>query len=178
MMNLRRPLRVSAIFLAAAIAMQSSAIAQEAMEHKPAPASTSLAITGLDGKTLTLTPADLKGMPHKTISVYNEHAKVNETYSGVVLADLLAKAGAPQGEKVRGKLFLIYLVAAGTDGYRVLYSLAETDPANHVGDVIVADTLNGQPITTDGAFKLVSTEEKRPARWVRSLTSITLKSAE
>jgi len=52
------------------------------------------------------------------------------------------------------------------------------DSANHTGDVLVADQIDGKPIATDGAFKLVSTEEKRPARWVRNLTAITVKAIE
>jgi hypothetical protein len=43
-------------------------------------------------------------------------------------------------------------VAEGTDGYKVLYSIAEVDPAVHSGDVIVADTLNGHKLRDDGAF--------------------------
>jgi hypothetical protein len=80
----------------------------------------------------------------------------------------------PLGEKVRGKLFLIGIIAEGTDHYSVLYALAEIDPSIHAGDVIVADSMNGQKLGSDGAFKMVSTEEKRPARWVRNLTSISV----
>lgn len=69
---------------------------------------------------------------------------------------------------------MIGVIAEGTDGYRVLYSLAEIDPAIHTGDVIVADTLDGHKLNSDGAFKLVSTEEKRPAQWVRNLTAISV----
>jgi hypothetical protein len=69
---------------------------------------------------------------------------------------------------------MVGVVAEGMDNYRVLYSLAEVDPAIHTGDVIVADTLDGQKLTKDGAFKMVSSEEKRPARWVRNLTSISV----
>jgi hypothetical protein len=148
------------------------------MQHTASAPSTTLKVTGFDGKEMTYTVADLKAMPHKTVAVYNEHAKTNESYSGVALTDLLAKAGAPTGEKLRGKGFLIFVVAEGTDHYKVVYSLDETDPANHMGDVIVADSLNGVPITADGAFKLVSSEDKRPARWVRNLAAITLKTAE
>jgi hypothetical protein len=148
------------------------------MQHTASAPSTTLKVTGLDGKETTYSVADLKAMPHKTVAVYNEHAKTNESYSGVALSDLLAKAGAPTGEKLRGKGFLIYVVAEGTDHYRVIYSLDETDPVNHTGDVIIADSVNGAPITTDGAFKLVSSEDKRPARWVRNLSAITLKTAE
>ena len=47
------------------------------------------------------------------------------------------------------------------------------------GEVIVADTMNGQPLDAkSGPFKLVVTEDKRPARWVRNLVSIELKSAK
>jgi Ni,Fe-hydrogenase maturation factor len=84
----------------------------------------------------------------------------------------------PLGEAVRGKLFMVGVVAAGTDGYGVLYSLAEVDPAIHTGDVIVADTVDGKKLDKDGAFKMVSSEERRPARWVRNLTSISVVKVE
>ncbi|WP_263409694.1 molybdopterin-binding protein [Terriglobus tenax] len=148
------------------------------MAHAPASASTSLTITGPGGKVLKLSPEDLKAMPHKTAEVFNEHAKAKESYSGVPLSDLLKQVDAPTGEKLRGKLYLLGVIAEGADHYRVLYSLAETDPANHTGDVLIADQVDGKPIDKDGAFKLISTEEKRPARWVRNLTAITVKPVE
>jgi hypothetical protein len=145
------------------------------MEHSaPSAPSTHLTIKSYEGKTLTLSPDELAALPHKSVSVFNAHSKANETYSGVPLADLLSKVGVPLGENVRGKLFMVGVVAEGMDNYRVLYSLAEVDPAIHTGDVIVADTLDGQKLTKDGAFKMVSSEEKRPARWVRNLTSISV----
>ena len=134
--------------------------------------STQLTVRGLDGKSITVTPDDLAAMPHETVSVYNEHSKLNEKYSGVPLTELLSKVYVPLGEKVRGKLFMIAVVAEGTDEYSVLYSLAEVDPSIHTGDVIVADSVDGKKLAKDGIFKLVSTEEKRPARWVRNLNAI------
>jgi hypothetical protein len=154
--------------------VQPAVFAQQ-MEHSaPSVPSTQLTIKTYDGKTLTLSPTDLAALPHKSVAVFNAHSKANETYSGVPLADLLGKVGVPLGESVRGKLFLIGIVAQGTDSYGVLYSLAEVDPAIHTGDVIVADTLDGQKLDKDGAFKMVSSEERRPARWVRNLTSISV----
>ena len=82
------------------------------------------------------------------------------------------------GESVRGKLFLTGVVALGVDGYGVLYSLAEVDPSIHTGDVIVADSVDGKKLDKDGAFKMVSSEERRPARWVRNLTSISVVKVE
>jgi hypothetical protein len=83
---------------------------------------------------------------------------------------------APLGQKLLGKALAMYVVAEGTDKYRALYSLAEVDPSFHNGMVIVADRKRGQPITKDGPFKLVNTDDKRPARWVRNLASIQLSS--
>jgi hypothetical protein len=143
-------------------------------QAKPTVPSTQLTVRGIDGKSITFTPADLAVLPHKTIAVYNEHTKANEKYSGVTLSELLKKVGTPSGEDVRGKLFMTAVVAEGTDHYSVLYSLAEVDPSIHTGDVIVADAVDGHPLDKDGAFKMVSTEERRPARWVRNLTQISV----
>jgi len=152
----------------------TNAAAQDMDHSRPTVPSTQLSIRGLDGKSTTLTPEDIAAMPHKSVSVFNHHSKANETYSGVPLADLLGKVGVPLGESVRGKLFLTGVIAEGTDHYGVLYSLAEIDPSIHAGDVIVADSVDGRKLGSDGAFKIVSTEEKRPARWVRNLTSISV----
>jgi hypothetical protein len=116
----------------------------------------------------------MAALPHKTVTVFNAHTKASETYSGVPLASLLSKVGVPLGEKLKGEILMNGLIAEGTDGYKVLYSLTEIDPAVHTGDVIVADTQSGQKLGRDGAFKLISTEDKRPARWVRNLDAISL----
>jgi hypothetical protein len=136
--------------------------------------SSQLTIRALDGKTIVFKPEDIAAIPHKSVSVYNHHTKVNKSYSGVPLADLLAKVGVPLGESVKGKLFMIGVVAEGTDHYGVLYALAEVDPSIHTGDVIVADSVDGQKLGKDGVFKMVSTEEKRPARWVRNLEEVSV----
>jgi len=125
-------------------------------------------------KTIIITPEDLAAMPHKSVTVYNEHTKANEKYAGVPLVDPLAKVGVPQGDNVRGKIYMTAVIAEGTDKYSVLYALAEVDPSIHAGDVLVADTMDGQRLGKDGMFKMVSTEEKRPARWVRNLTEISV----
>jgi hypothetical protein len=128
---------------------------------------------------LVLKPADFKALPHVNITVHNEHANADETYSGVHLADLLAKLNAPLGHDLRGPGLAAYIVATGSDGYIAVIALAEADPAFHPGDVIVADAMNGQPLDAhSGPFKLVVSEDKRPARWVRSLVSIQLRSAK
>jgi hypothetical protein len=163
-----------ALLLMFSMGGQSTVFAQ-GMDHHQAPEpSTQLTLHGLDGKTVSLTPEQIGALPHKTVSVFNSHTKANENYSGVALADLLAQVGVPRGEEVKGNVFMMAVIAKGTDKYTVLYALAEVDPSIHTGDVIVADSVDGQKLGKDGAFKMVSTEERRPARWVRNLTEISM----
>jgi hypothetical protein len=130
-------------------------------------------------ESLNLKVADLKGMPRTTVSVHNGHSKADETYAGVRLADLLAKLGAPLGHDLRGAGLAGYIVATGSDGYVAVIALAEVDTTFHSGEVLVADTMNGAALDEkSGPFKLVVTEDKRPARWVRNLVSVELKSAK
>jgi hypothetical protein len=42
----------------------------------------------------------------------------------------------------------------------------------------VALTMGGKPLGYDGQLKLVSSEDKKPARWVRNLMAVTLVGVE
>jgi DMSO/TMAO reductase YedYZ molybdopterin-dependent catalytic subunit len=139
------------------------------------PAVAELRITGAVSTPLVLTVTDLKKMPRKTLSVVNPHEKKKETYEGVLLEELLHKAGVPQGEQLRGASMATYVIAEATDGYRVVFSLAELDSGILESEIIVADTMDGAPLSAQqGPFRLVAPREKRPARWVRMLKSITV----
>ncbi len=128
------------------------------------------------GKLSDWTLAALAAVPHKTITVYNEHTKANETYAGVPLIDLVTKLGV--ASQPHGKDLAIYLEAIGSDGYKAVYSVGEVNPDVHDGTVLVADSEDGKPIATDGPLKLVATGEKRPARWVRNLVGVRVLAAE
>ncbi len=122
------------------------------------------------------TPEKLAALPHTTITVYNGHEKASQTFSGVPLIDLLKPLGV--NDQPRGKDFRLYVEAEGSDGYFVVYSIAEVTPFIHDGTVIVADTVDGKPIADSGPFQLVATGEKHPARWVRNLVAIRVQHAE
>lgn len=127
----------------------------------------------------TLSASDLRAMPHVTVTFHNTHTSTDETYSGVRLADILAKFGAPLGDDLRGRALANYVVATGSDGYQAVLALGEVDPSFHPGEVIVADAMDGKPLDAhSGPLKLVVTEDKRPARSVRNLISIELRSAQ
>ena len=72
--------------------------------------------------------------------------KGQEIYEGVAVQELLRRAGVPQNEKLRGSAMAMFVVAEASDGYRVVYSLAELDSDFQDSGVIVADTLNGSPL--------------------------------
>ncbi len=124
---------------------------------------------------LTLTVADLKSMPRKTLRVDNAHSKKTEVYEGVLVEDLLKKAGVPQGEQLRGQAMATYVLVEAADNYRVVFALEEFNSSFQDSEIIVADTMDGAPIPAAlGPFRLVAPHEKRPARWVEMVKSITV----
>lgn len=178
-MNRNIPICIS-ILLAAALTKFFLPVPEPfAQTAAPAAPAAELRINGAVGTPLVLTVADLKKMPRKTLSVLNPHDKKQEMYEGVLLEELLRRAGVPQGEQLRGASMATYVLAEAEDGYRVIFSLAELDSGILDSEVIVADTMDGAPIgPKQGPFRLVAPHEKRPARWVRMLKTITVVRAE
>ena len=156
-------------------APDASRVQQELATAKAAQTAGSLKIT-VGKSSADWSAESLAPLQHKTLNVYNEHAKANQTYTGVPLIELLHRLGVP--DKPHGKEFQLYLVAEGSDGYKVVYSIGEITPDVHDGDVIVADTMDGKAIAGSGPFQLVATGEKRPARWVHNLVAIHVYAAE
>jgi hypothetical protein len=145
-------------------------------EEQPA-GSLKITVVGHEAQTISL--AALKALPHHTVTVHNPHTNADETYSGVPLIDLLASRGVPHGKDLHGKALSDYIVVTGSDGYKAVLALAEVDPEFHPGEVLVADTQDGKPLDAKtGPFRLVVTEDKRPARSVHNLVSIEVKAAE
>jgi hypothetical protein len=169
--------------IAALVAVPAGLAAQQdsmAMPRATAPAAKAdvLTITAGPGQRGVFTLATLKDLAHQTVTIFDHHTKANERYSGVQLMDLLAKLGVPHGEALHGKALTDYVVATGSDGYRSVVALAEIDPEFHPGMVLVADAMDGKPLGATGPFRLIVSEDKRPARSVRNLVSIELKAAE
>jgi hypothetical protein len=173
-----RTTKLAVIFLSVAIFASSAASSKLLAQQAAASSNNELTLLNGDHKPVVLSAAELKAAPHISVTIHNPHTNADETYSGVRLSDLLAKIGAPLGAELHGKALASYIVAAGSDGYKAVLALGEVDPSFHPGEVLVADTMDGKPLDAhSGPFKLVVTEDKRPARSVRNLVSIELKSA-
>jgi hypothetical protein len=157
-----------------AVSALSLGIALLAAAQSPTHPADSLLLQG-PGQQVKLSLGALKAMHQVTIKVTNAHEHVQQTYTGVPLVDLLRKVGAPEAAGVRGKALSEYVVATGSDNYKVVLSLAESEPAFHPGTVIVADMLDGKPLDTkQGPLKLVVDEDHEPVRWVHNLVRLEL----
>lgn len=132
-----------------------------------------LVIAGDVTSPLALTPAAVKALPRTRIEA-TEDAKTI-VYEGVLVSELLKRAGAPAGNDMRGNAVASYVVATATDGYQVVFSLAELDPGYTSNDIIVADTADGKPLFDyQGPFRVVAPKDKRGARSIRMLERLEL----
>lgn len=170
---MRRRIVVKLLFvLLVSVFSNSLTVSPRARGSSAAP---TLKIGGAVSTPLVLTAEDLKKMPRKTLSVTNPHENKTEVYEGVLVEELLKRSGLPQGENLRGSALATYLVFEAEDGYRVVFSIAELDSGILDSGVIVADTVDGAALPSkQGPFRLIAPHEKRPARWVRMLKSITV----
>ena len=126
----------------------------------------------------TLTDSVLGALPHVQVRAA-DHGQAEATYDGVTLRDVVARAGAPTGPALRGPALATYVVCTASDGYRVVFTLAELDSAFADRTIVVATRKNGQPLgDRDGPVRIVVPGDQRPARWLRMLTSITVHTAD
>ena len=172
-------LLIAAICLAALGAAAQMAGGQAAPSIMQAPAmpaaQATLSLAGEVAQELHLTGADLKALPRTTLTAMDAHEKQTHTFQGVTLAELLKRAGVPAGENLRGKSMALCVLASAADGYHAVFSLAELDASIGGVTVLVADTVDGQPIPAgQGPLRLVVPSDKRPARWVRMVQSLTV----
>jgi len=130
-----------------------------------------LTISGDVTTPLKLSAADLKAMPRTRVEVKTDTG--TSTYEGVLIGELLKRAGAPLGSELHGTALTTYVLAIASDGYQAVFSLAELDPAFTKNDVIVADTVDGKPLpATHAPLKIVTPKDARASRGMRMLERI------
>jgi hypothetical protein len=120
--------------------------------------STSVSLAGNVKSPGVYTASDLQAFPATTQTVNGN------TYTGVALWDFL---GANRSSE-----FGQYVLAEGTDGYEVLFSLAELDPALGAPLDLVpyADTNGDFPV--NGVARIVIPGENHLGRYVSNLSSV------
>lgn len=122
-----------------------------------------LTVEGAASTPLSLTAAEFAALPRTSVR-WTLHGKAM-TCKGPWLADVVARAGAPSGEAVRGPALSTVIVATAGDGYRAVFALGELDHMLGNAPVIVADECDGQPLAA---------ADQRGARSVRQLRRLTI----
>jgi DMSO/TMAO reductase YedYZ molybdopterin-dependent catalytic subunit len=173
----RHLVRPIAICLSLTMSFVSGATALPQARHSPTAgpsAGTGLVVTGAVAQDLKLSLDDLRKLPRKSVTTKGHDDQMHQ-YDGVPIEALLAKAGVPQGSALQGKSMALTVVAEGTDGYRAAFSLAELDDDFAAETVLIVDSIDGQPLSPDqGPLRLIVPGDKRPARSVRMLKSVTV----
>lgn len=117
-------------------------------------AQTTVQVTGAVKRALVLSAGDLAKIPRASVRTTSNGMET--VYEGVWLHEVLKRAGVPQGSDLRGKALASYVLAEAQDGYQVVFSLGELDPAFIDNEILLADTANGKPLFgAQGRFRLV-----------------------
>jgi hypothetical protein len=141
-------------------------VAGVAAQQKPA----SLRIEGFVDKPGTFDAQSFASLKRITLKV-DDHGEP-AVYEGVSLTEVLALAGAPVGDRMRGAQLSLVVVARGADDYVVAYSLAELDPGFTDRVAILADRRDGKLLAENAAPFQTSCPARRSTgdgfgRWCR-----------
>lgn len=172
-MTRRGALRVAVALVALICTTPSPSVLAQASHPASSTSPPTLVLRGLDGQERTLTPTDLARLARHDTTV-SAHM-VTGRYSGVALTDVLALVNTPLADSLRGRALTTYVLVEASDGYRVLFSLAELDTRFTDRVVLLADAKDGRPLAADeGPYRLIVPGEKRPARWARQIARISV----
>jgi hypothetical protein len=127
--------------------------------------STTLSLSGLVLHPGSFDLASLEAMPTVTETVGSTR------YTGVLLWDFLNAAGL-QLSSMKNDVLSKYLLATGSDGYEVAFSLGELNPSFGNQPDIIAFMQDGQPLTSTGFARLVIPNDAKQGRWVSNLVDI------
>lgn len=157
-----------AVTLVACVAL---AWATPALAQTPA----TLSVSGLVKAPHSFTLAELQKMPWTTVeaSFQTEHGTRHGTWLGVSLWTLLDQSGgldAPEKESLRH-----WLVVTGRDGYAVVLSVGEIDPAVGHAAAVVAWSEDGKPFDPAHGLRLILPGDRKGGRDVRDVVSIEVK---
>jgi DMSO/TMAO reductase YedYZ molybdopterin-dependent catalytic subunit len=146
----------------------------EGRRDEPAP-EPAVVVRGEVENPLRLTAGELAAMPRQTV-VAKDHDGREARFEGVAVGEVLKRAGAKLGERLRGQAPAAYLLVEAADGYRVVFALPELDEAYTDRVVLLADRRDGRPmVAPEGPFRLIVPGEKKHARWVRMVGTLTIR---
>lgn len=137
-----------------------------------------LVVRGEEGREIRMSLSEMARLPRFSVRAKDEKGK-ESVWEGPTLHEVLKAAGVKFGEAIRGKALANYLLVEAADGYRVVFTLTEIDPAFTDLTFLLADHRDGVPLSeSEGRLRVVIPHEKRHARWVRNVVSLNVQRAQ
>lgn len=125
------------------------------------------------GGTIHYSAGELHDAPHSALTARDPHTGREHAYRGVLVRELLARAGAPLGEALRGQALQWVVIVHAADGYAPAFALAEFDPAFSDRAILLADAEDGGRLPEkEGPLRLIAPGDRKAARWARMVTAL------
>ena len=146
-------------------------------------ASTSVVVSGAVDHPTNYTAATLGALPQvtQTDTFLAGTTPQTHTWTGPTLWSAISATGLQTAPGVKNDILNRYVLATGTDGYRVVYSLGELNPAfgNRADLVATQETLGGKtaPLGGDGFARTTAPGDVKGGRYVSNLASLTVRSS-
>ena len=144
--------------------------------------STSLTVTGAVLDPATYDAAALAALPQagEAVTYTAAGAPVSAVFSGPTLQSLVAAAMVDTNLAARNAIIPYYLTATGSDGYRVVYALAEIDPNFAGGGAsppLVATSVNGGTLGAAGFARTTAPRDRAGGRYDSNLVNLDIEHA-
>lgn len=137
-----------------------------------------LVVDGDVAKKLSLNASDLAAMPRRSVNV-SEKDGTKAVYEGIPVAEILQRAGVGLGKDFKKTEMSLCVLATAADGYRVVFALVEFDPGFTDQTILLADRRDGQPLSAhEGPLRIIVPSDKRPGRWEREVSSLTVRQVQ
>ena len=145
--------------------------------------STTVVVSGAVDHPTTYTAATLNALPQitQTDAFSSGTTPQTHTYTGPTIWNAISATGVQTAPGVKNDILDRYVLATGTDGYRVVYSMGELDPAfgNRADLVATQETIGGRtvPLTGDGFARSTAPGDVKGGRYVSNLASLTVRAS-
>lgn len=131
-----------------------------------------LDIDGYVAQKVELTMADFHRLPMQQYATTHQRGDT-VLYDVVRLVDVLALAGVPTKDQLKGEERQKIVVVTAGDGYKVVFSLPELDPKTEGGAVLLAIGQEGKPLNKQvGPLQIIAPNDRLHSRWIRKVRHI------